>query len=377
LTGSNGLGRSVVAHDFFVTEGGADLVALEFARLLPDAEIYTTFFSRDRFGDRLAPDRVHTWPLQRFRSLERHFRSLLPLYPIFFTRLDVGPADLLLSSSIAFTHAVRPPTSGIHVSYVHTPMRYAWDLETYLDRSTSRRSTSAAARFIRPILQRWDRSTAGRPDVVVANSATVQARIRRYWDRDSTVIYPPVDVEAFRPSSRNDGYYLIASRLLHYRRIDLAVRACSDLGLRLVVVGDGPEAARLRGIAGPSIEFRGFVPRAELVDLFCRCRGYVVPGIEDFGIAPVEAMAAGKPVVAYAAGGAAETVLDGITGRFFHEPTVEALSSVLREVNATSFDPSACRRRAETFSRSRFFGEWRQLLLGLGIDERILAPDLV
>jgi glycosyltransferase involved in cell wall biosynthesis len=365
--------RAVVAHDFFVTEGGADHCALEFARLLPTADVVTTFFDRDQFGDRIDPDRVRTWPLQRAPALAARFRSLLPLYPLYFATMDVGPADVLLSSSIAFTHAIRLRGNGIHVSYVHTPMRYAWDLGQYLDGSSYGPVSRLAARTIRPWLQAWDRRTAGRPDVLVANSVTVQERIKRVWGRDAMVIYPPVSVDLLRETPSNDGYFLIAARLLAYRRVDLAVRACTALGVDLIIVGDGPERARLEAIAGPSIRFAGHVDRPTLNGYFERCCGYIVPGTEDFGIAPVEAMAAGKPVVAYREGGATESVIDGITGLFFDEPSADALAACISAAMATSFDSAACRARAEVFSRDRFVREWRELLLRLGVPEPLLA----
>jgi glycosyltransferase involved in cell wall biosynthesis len=373
MAGSGTLGRSVIAHDFLVTEGGADACAIEFARLLPRAEIYTSFYSRRRFGGRLDGHIVKTWPLQRLLGPTSRFRSLLPLYPLYFGRLNVGRVDLLLTSSIAFTHAVRKAPGGIHVSYVHTPMRYAWDLDQYLAGSSTNPAARVAARTLRPLLRRWDRRTAGRPDVLVANSRTVQERIGRLWGRTSEVIYPPVDVSAFKVTADDDGFFLIASRLLAYRRVGIAVRACTALGRSLVVVGDGPERARLEAMAGPTVRFTGAVDRDSLIAYFERCRAYVVPGVEDFGIAPVEAMAAGKPVVAYRGGGVTESVVDGVTGIFFDDPTPEALSAALIRIDGMVFDPGACRARAEEFSTERFRRQWRDLLLHLGVDPSLLA----
>lgn len=368
--------RCAVVHDFFIAESGGEQVALELARLLPTADVYTSFFDDRIFGSRLSPARVRTWPLQRLLGPTRRFRLLLPLYPIWFGRLDLRAYDLVISSSVAFSHAVRTRPGAVHVSYVHTPMRYAWDLDAYLDRSTWSLPSRVAARTIRPALRRWDRATSTRPNVLVANSRTVQDRIRRLWGRDAEVIYPPVDVEGIPLSLRDDGYLLVAARMLAYRRLDLAVAAATALGRELVVVGDGPENARLRGMAGPTVRFLGHVDRPTLVDLFARCHAYLVPGVEDFGIAPVEAMAAGKPVVAFREGGAAETVVDGETGIFFERQEVASLAEAIERLDGLAFDPVVIRARAQEFDTSVFRGAWRELLTRVGVDPSLCSGDL-
>jgi glycosyltransferase involved in cell wall biosynthesis len=371
---SSSHGRCAVVHDFFVPERGGERVALELARLLPSATVYTSFFEAKQFGDRIDPSRVRTWPLQRLLGPTPHFRSFLPFYPAWFSLLDLRAYDLVVGSSVAFTNAVRTRPDAIHVSYVHTPMRYAWDLETYLAGSSNSRISAAAARAIRPTLQRWDRWAARKPDVLVANSATVRERIRRLWRRDAEVIYPPVDVAGIPLSGRDDGFLLVAARLLAYRRIDLAVGAATALGRELVVVGDGPERARLRAIAGPTVRFLGHVDRLTLIDLFTRCHAYLVPGVEDFGIAPVEAMAAGKPVIAFRAGGATETVVDGRTGIFFERQEVAALAEAIERLEGLTFEPAVIRARAQEFDTAVFRQAWRELLARLGVDPAVLAP---
>ena len=369
--------RSAVVHDFFVAEAGGEAVAVELARLLPGASVHTSFFDARRYGERIDPARVHPWPLQRLFGPTKRFRSLLPLYPAWFSALDLRGADLVVGSSVAFTNAVRTRPDALHVSYVHTPMRYAWDLDAYLAGSGAGTVARAGARTIRPALRRWDRWAARKPDVLVANSATVQERIRRLWQRDAEVIHPPVDVEGLPLSTRDDGFLLVAARLLAYRRIDLAIAAAGALGRDLVVVGDGPEGARLRTAAGPTVRFLGTVDRATLVDLFGRCHAYLVPGIEDFGIAPVEAMAAGKPVVAFGRGGATETVVEGVTGVFFDEPTPVALADAIDRVDALSgsLDPAALRTHAATFATPVFRARMRDLLLRHGADPGLIAPE--
>jgi glycosyltransferase involved in cell wall biosynthesis len=371
---SSSHGRVAVVHDFFVPERGGERVALELARLLPTADVHTSFFDAATFGGRLDPARVRTWPLQRLLGPTRHFRSFLPLYPAWFSLLDLRDCDLVVTSSVAFTNAVRTRPGAIHISYVHTPMRYAWDLDTYLAGSSDSRLSATAARLVRPALRHWDRWAARKPDVLVANSQTVRERIRRLWKRDAEVIYPPVDVAGIPLSTRDDGFLLVAARMLAYRRLDLAVAAATALGRELVVVGDGPEAARLRGMAGPSVRFLGHVDRPTLVDLFGRCHAYLVPGVEDFGIAPVEAMAAGKPVIAFRAGGATETVVDGRTGIFFERREAAALAEAIERLDGLAFDPSVIRARAQEFDTAVFRGAWRDLLARLGVDPALLAP---
>jgi glycosyltransferase involved in cell wall biosynthesis len=362
-----------VVHDWLVVEGGAESVAVEFAKLLPTAEIHTTFFKPGLFEGAFDPARVRTWPLQRAFPGTRRFRSFLPLYPIWFSLKTLRGRPVVISSSIAFTHAVRAVGGGPHISYVYTPLRYAWDLDTYLARSSWSLPARLGVRVLRPLLRRWDVATAGRPDVVVAISNEVRDRIRRRWHRDAEVIYPPVNVDAIKVSGVDEEFLLVAARLLSYRRIDLAVEAANRLERRLVIVGDGPELARLRAAAGLTVEFRGWVDRPTLVDLFERCHAYVVPGIEDFGIAPVEAMAAGKPVIGMRTGGVAETVLDGRTGVLFDEETVESLIGGIERLDTMTIDPAACRARAEEFSVAVFHARWRELFARLGVDPSVYS----
>lgn len=351
-----------LAHDFFVTEGGAERCAIEFAQMLPSAPVYTSFFDAARFGDRIESGRVRPWPLQRLVGPSADFRALFPLYAAYFGALRAD-ADVLLTSSIAFTKAMRTRASGTHISYVYTPMRYAWDLDAYLSESSYSPPVRLAARTIRPVMQRWDRRTAQRPDRVVAISDTVRKRIEACWRREvDDVIYPPVRLEEVELGSEDDGYYLVAARLLAYRRVDLAVRAFTALGRELVVVGDGPERAKLEALAGPSVRFVGHLPREEVVRLFRRCHAYIVPGIEDFGIAPVEAMAAGKPVIAFRAGGATETVDEGRTGVFFDEPSAASLGAAVQALESMRFEAGALRQHAQAFSADVFRMRWRAIL---------------
>jgi glycosyltransferase involved in cell wall biosynthesis len=252
-------------------------------------------------------------------------------------------------------------------------MRFAWDLEGYLARSSFSPVSRLGARVIRPLLRRWDVATSQRPDVVIANSAAVRQRILRFWERDAEVIYPPVETTSIEVSSQDDGFLLVAARMLPYRRIDLAIEAARRSGRELVIVGSGPDERRLRALGGSRVRFAGSVDRPTLVGLFERCHAYVVPGEEDFGIAPVEAMAAGKPVVAFAAGGVLETVIDGRTGVFFSKQTPQALAEAIERLDALSFDRRAIRANAERFNVAAFRLAWRELFGRLGVDPTLYA----
>jgi glycosyltransferase involved in cell wall biosynthesis len=367
--------RSAVVHDWFAVAGGSELCAIEFAKLLPEATVFTSFFNAERYGSDIDPSRVHTWPIQRLTGPTDRFRSFLPLYPIYFGGLDLRDRDLVISSSSAFAKAVRTRKGALHISYVYTPMRYAWDLDSYLARSSYSRWTQAATRLIQPVLRRWDLATSGRPDIVVAISEEVRGRIKRFWGRESEVIYPPVDVSRIPLGTADDGFLLIAARTLAYRRVDLAVEAATHLGRELMVVGEGPEDARLRRLAGPTVHFLGRVDRPRLLDLFRRCHAYLVPGVEDFGIAPVEAMAAGKPVVALRAGGPAETVVDGVTGVHFEHQTMDDLVEAIVRLDTLTFDSSAIRASAERFDIEVFRRSWRDLLARSGADPSLYSRE--
>ena len=356
-----------LVHDYFVQDGGAERVALELARLFPDAPVFTSFYDANVFGDRLDPARVRTWPLQG-RVDPGHFRSLLPVYPAWFSALDLRGFELVVSSSSAFAKAARTSRRAHHVAYIHTPMRFAWQFGDYARGASMAAPARFAGRLISGPLRAWDRRTSQSADLLVANSRTVRARINRSWGRDAEVIHPPVDIDEFKIGDSDAGYLLVAARLLAYRRIDLAIDAANISGRDLIVVGDGPERAALEGRAGATVRFEGHVPRSRLVELVESCHAYLVPGEEDFGIAPVEAMAAGKPVVALARGGAAETVVDGETGVLFDAQTPEALAAALQQLERSTWPTERIRARAAEFSRNRFIASWQALLERLAIN---------
>jgi glycosyltransferase involved in cell wall biosynthesis len=364
-----------LVHDYFVQDGGAEAVAIELAAMFADALVHTTWFERARFGGRLDPDRVRPWAVERVLRPSPWFRPLLPAYIANFSRLEIPATRLVLSNSSTFARAVRARPPAVHVAYVHTPLRFAWDVDRYLARSSFPAAARAGLRFGAPLLRRWDRWAGRRPDVLVANSVNVQRRIRAAWGRDSSVIYPPVNVAGSALSSADDGYYLVATRLLAYKRVELAVQACARLGRDLVVVGDGPERARLERMAGPRTRFEGHVDRQRLEQLLASCHALVTPGVEDFGIMTVEAMAVGKPVIAYAAGGTLETVIDGRTGVLFDPDTADALAGAIERLEAGSLDPAAARQRAMEFDLAVFRARWSALLVELGLGDLMTLAE--
>lgn len=334
--------------------------------VFPDAPLFTLFFAPEsvkRLG--FDPVAVHPSFLQSLPGITRHFRKLLPLYPLAVERLNLAGYDLIVSSSHAVAKAVRRAPGQVHLCYCHTPMRYAWDLrDDYLQlQGIDKPLARAAANVVLDRLQRWDARTAVRVDRFVANSSAVAERIRKHYGREAAVIHPPVDVDRFGPRRADPSHFLFVSRLVPYKRADLAVRACTRLGLPLKVVGDGPALAAVRAVAGPAVEFLGRQDDRTVANLLSSARALLFPAYEDFGIVPVEAQAAGCPVIAFGRGGVLDTVIpaDGgnwetATGVFFAEQTEEALVAALRWFlqREGRFQPAAARRNANRFARARF-----------------------
>jgi len=342
-----------IVHDWLNQQGGAEDVLEALVDMFPGAPIYTSIYWREGM-----PPAYRTWDvcttwMDRLPGIHRRHQPYLPLYPLAFSCLDLSGYDVVLSNKSGFCHGVR--TDGaVHICYCLTPTRYVWNFEAYAAREAIPLPLKIALRPLVALLRRWDRRAAQRVDHFIAISREVQSRIRRYYGRDSVVIHPPVDTTRFHPISQRDDYYLIVSRLVPYRRIDLAVQAFSRLGLPLVIAGDGRDRAALEAMAGPTITFLGHVPDEDLPDLFARCRAYVLPGVEDFGIAPVQAQAAGRPVIAFGAGGALDTVIEGRTGIFFREPTPEALAAAVSTFDPDGVDPQDCVRNAARFDAEVF-----------------------
>lgn len=303
---------------------------------------------------------IPSW-LQRIPGATRRHRSLVPLMPAAFGRFRLQGYNVVISSSHACSKGVRVPRGTLHICYCHTPMRYAWDLQDEYLRGFSP-ALRPLARVMLARLRRWDTEVSQRVDYFIANSRFVAERIKRHYGREAVVIHPPVDTGYFTPRDGPGEYYLVVSRLVPYKRTDLAVQACTQLGLPLVVAGDGPEAARLRAMAGPTVRFVGEVDDARLREYYRGCTALIFPGIEDFGLVPVEAQACGRPVIAYEGGGALESVVPGISGLFFPEQTLDSLVAALRRFGPGAYQPTVIREHAERFSVQRFQREITQFV---------------
>jgi len=341
--------RLALVHDWLNQIGGAEDVLETLVGMFPRAPIYTSMYWREGMPETYRAWNIRTTWMNHLPGIYRYHQPYLPLYPLAFARLNLSGYDLVLSNKSGFCHGVRAG-EAVHICYCLTPTRYVWDFDAYAAREALPPALRTVLRPLVALLRRWDYQAAQRVNHFVAISTGVQARIRRTYGRDSVVIHPPVDSARFRPAPAHDDYYLIVSRLIPYRRIDLAVRAFNQLRLPLVIAGDGRDREALERLSGPTITFLGRVPDEDLPDLFARCRAYVLPGEEDFGIAPVQAQAAGRPVIAYGAGGALDTIIEEATGVFFREPTPEALVAVVRTFDPNAIDPHVCHANAERFA---------------------------
>jgi glycosyltransferase involved in cell wall biosynthesis len=344
--------RVALIHDFLLDIRGAERVFMAICDVWPDADVYTAVYDEEGTEGRFAHRPINTSFLQRLRPSAKTFRPLLPLYPYAIESFDLRGYDIVVSSSSAWAHGVIVDEGALHVCYCHNPFRYAWNArdETLRGRNGLGR---AALSVVFNRWRQWDWIAAQRVDRYVANSHTTSRRIARYFNRDAAVLYPPVETERFTPGPPAD-YYLVVSELMPHKRISVAVEAFARLGLPLVVVGDGPDARRLRRIAPNNIAFEGRVSDERAAQLFEGCRALVVTATEEFGIAAVEAQSAGRPVIAYAEGGALETVVEGETGTLFHPCRPEALAEAVRRFDADTVSPQACIDNAMRFDVSRF-----------------------
>ena len=346
--------RVVLGHDWLTGLRGGERVLELLARAFPEAPIVTLLYNPVALPPTLRGRAILASPLQRLPAVHRYYRRLLPLFPAAVAALRAPPADLLLTTSHCAIKALRPPPGAVHLCYCFTPMRYIW---TFPDEYLGRAGRTVLAPLL-GALRHWDRATAARVDRFVTLSRHVRERIWDCYERDTDVVHPPVRLDFFTPGpavgAPAGAYDLVVAALVPYKRVDLAVRLYSRTGRSLWIVGDGSEERALRRIAGPSVRFLARVGDDELRDLYRGCRCLVFPGEEDFGLAPVEAQACGRPVVAYARGGAAESVVDGETGVLFQPQTEEALAAALERFERMRFDAAVLRRNAERFGPQPF-----------------------
>ena len=373
--------RVALVHDWLTGMRGGEKVLDAICELFPDAPLFTLIHVKGSVSPRIEARPITTSLVQRLPggSGSRFYRHFLPLYPWLVEAFDLDGFDLVISSSHCAVKSVIAPRA-VHVCYCHSPMRYAWD--QFVAYFGPKQVGTIPSQMLRPVmaaLARWDASTATRPDRFLANSQYVAGRIDRYYNRRSAVVYPPVDTDYYRPSGDVPApatpNFVVVSALVPYKRVDLAVAACRQAGVRLRIAGRGPELERLQHLGGTEVEFLGWRSDDEIRQLYREASAVLLPGVEDFGMVPVEAQACGTPVVALDAGGVRETVMDGRTGVLVSEGTPEGFAAGLTRALRTSFDRDAIRQNALRFSRDRFLTEFRQAVDGALAARTHVAPD--
>jgi glycosyltransferase involved in cell wall biosynthesis len=359
--------KIAVVHDYFNQSGGAEKVAEELYAMIPGAQLVTTVAFPEKMPPRLKDVPVQTSWIQRMPRIRDLYRIYFPLYPFAVDSLDLSAYDLVVSSSSGYAKGVKTRPGAVHVCYCHTPMRWVWDYNRYSARETFSFVQKLALPLFINRLRKWDIAASKRPTHYVANSHVVADRILAAYGRTSEVIYPPIDVDRFSISDVVEDYYLVLARLVSYKRIDIAVRACTKLNRRLCIIGSGPDTESLKAIAGPTVEFLGRLSDTEVNRYISRCRALLFPGEEDFGMVPLETAAAGRPTIAYRAGGATETIIDGTTGLFFDEQTPEAMIDAIERFEQATWNPKVLRKHAEKFSAEVFQERFLALLDRLGV----------
>lgn len=354
--------KVALVHDFLVKMGGAERVLEVFANIYPDAPIYTLLFDRAVCGKVFPEERVRTSFLQKAPEfLRKRQRYLLPLMPRAIESFDLSGFDLVISSSNAFAHGVLTPSNAKHICYCHSPMRYAWDYaHQYIKEQKMGPVKGYLVERMMRYIRMWDQVSADRVDRYIANSKHVRNRIRKYYRQDAAVLYPPVATTHFKPQKEHGDYFLIVAALTPFKKIDLAIQLFNKIGKRLIVIGGGAQYEFLKSIAGPTVDVIGRKEDSSVRAYVQNCRAFIMPNEEDFGIAPVEAMAAGKPVLAYGRGGALETIIPGETGEFFYKQTIESMEDGIGRmiVNEPKYDAEKIHMHACRFAHRHFTEGW-------------------
>jgi glycosyltransferase involved in cell wall biosynthesis len=357
--------KIALVHDWLTGMRGGEKVLEVLCERFPDAELFTLLHVRGAVSPTIERRRVHTSLLQALPGARHYYRECLPLFPILIEQFDLDRFDLVISTSHCAAKSVLARPTARHICYCHTPMRYAWDqFDAYFGPTRIGRLPSRLARTVMARLARWDRDTSGRVHRYVTNTQHVAGRIRRYYNREATVVYPPVDTEFFHPDSAvSERYALIVSALVPYKRVDLAIGACRLAGIPLKIVGSGPDRAKLEQASrGADVQFLGQLSNEEIRDLYRRAAVVLMPGEEDFGLVPLEAQACGRPVVAYGRGGALESIVPEETGLLVQDATPLAFADAIARAITMHFDSSRIRRHAEQFGRTRFGDEMEALI---------------
>lgn len=355
-----------LVHDYLADIGGAEKVLLVLNEMFPKAPIFTLFYDVSKCGSIFPKEKIITSPLQKLPAfILKRRKYLFPLMPSCIETFDFKGFDLVISSSSVYSHAVITPANTKHICYCHSPMRFAWDwCHEYLKEQRMGILKEIIAEAYLHKIRIWDKSSSDRPDLYIANSENVQKRISKYYRLPSIVVYPPVETQRFKVQKSHEDYFLIVSRLSAYKKINLAVELFNKIQRKLIIIGEGSELNHLKSISGKTIDFLGFVDDKTVAEYMKNCRAFLFPGEEDFGITAVEAMACGKPVLAYYKGGLKEILIEGQNGEFFQEPTIESMEDGLARLlqNEKSYNPKLIRKSAEKFSKDRFIEEMKKIV---------------
>ncbi len=359
--------RTAVVHDYFTQLGGAERVVGDIFQMYPQSSLYATVALSQYLPPSLRDVPISTTWMQKLPRLDDFYRFYFMLYPLAVACLNLSEYDFVLSSSSGYAKGIHTRRDAVHVCYCHTPMRWVWNYDSYSSRESFGRLQRRLLPALVDRLRKWDLDASRQPDHFIANSKVVAERIYRTYGRRAEVIHPPIDISRFKPSAEQEDFYLVLARLAPYKRIDLAVAACTQLGVKLVVIGDGTDRRQLEQIAGPTVSFLGRLSDDEVARYVARCKALLFPGEEDFGMAPVEVAAAGRPTIAYRAGGATETILEGTTGLFFDEQTPESLAAAIERFDAFDWDKDVLRKHAEGFCSAVFQDRMAHFLKRVGV----------
>jgi len=356
--------RIALVHEYLTRLGGAERVLKYLSNIYPKAEIYTLLYNQDKVSNVFPPDKVKTSFINTFpKWIKSRVKFLAPIFPSAIESFDLSQYDLVISSSNSFAKGVITKPKSIHISYCHAPATFLWNsFHSYRKQQRKGGFGNFMILLLTHYLRQWDRQAADRVDYFIANSKLTQTRIKKYYRQDSVVIYPPVDVDRVKATKEHKDYFLIVSQLTQYKNIDIVIEAFNKINLPLVIIGDGSERKRLEKLAGPNVEIKGFLEDDIAVQYYQNCRAFIFAGSDDFGIAPVEAMAAGKPVLALREGGALETIIEGKTGEFFDAPIVELLADGVRRINEKTYDYKYIRKHAEQFSVGVFINNMEKYI---------------
>lgn len=347
--------KVALVHDYLIQYGGAERVLESFCEIFPGAPIFTMAYDEQMTNGAFKNRKIHTSFLQKIPFINSHHRAYPLLMPLAIEQFDFSDYDIVLSDSNSYAKGIITGPETLHITYCHTPMRYAWDdCHRHMREFKYSKITKKLLPFGISYLRLWDSASSDRPDKYIANSKFVSDRIKKYYKQNSEVIYPPVNIDSFRISEKTKGYYLMVGRALPYKRFDIAIKAFNELKLPLKIISRGPEIKKLKKIANSNIEFLGYLDDKATSEYYANCEALIFPSEEDFGIIPLEAMASGRPVIAYRKGGALETISENITGLFFEEQTPESIVEAVKKFDASNFSPLQIRAYTERFNKNIF-----------------------